>query len=270
MSEDFSPAALFDLTGTVAIVTGASGWLGRAFTLTLASAGASTLAVARDRVRLDAAIDGVPAEVRQRILTRACDVTGPDWPDCVAQFAAESGRLDTLVNNAHLGHGGSLRTSTPEDFRAALDISVVAASTAINAARPGFAASRAAGGRPSVVNVSSMYAVVSPDPGMYASEEGRNPPHYGAAKAALLQLTRYAAVELGPDGVRVNALVPGPFPQHPDTMDPGFVAELARRTALGEYGRPRDLAAALLSLVAPSAPFTTGSSVVVDGGWTVR
>lgn|GEM_PF-4574072 len=59
---------------------------------------------------------------------------------------------------------------------------------------------------------------------------------------------------------------------HLDTarMDPGFVAELARRTVVGEYGRPRDLAAALLFLAAPSATFTTGSTVVVDGGWTVR
>lgn len=270
MTEDLTPQGIFDLTGVTAIVTGASGWLGRTFTLTLAAAGATTVAVARNGERLTEAFADVAPGVRERIRTEVCDVATSDWPELVAHIADRQGRLDVLVNNAHAGSGGSLRTVADIDYHAALEVTVVAASRAVNAARPGFAASRALGGRPAVVNLSSMYGLVSPDPGMYATEETRNPPHCGAAKAALLQLTRYAAAELGLEGVRVNALVPGPFPQHPERMDPAFVTDLASRTVLGRYGTPRDLAAALLSLVAPSAGFTTGSTVVVDGGWTVR
>ena len=140
----------------------------------------------------------------------------------------------------------------------------------MEAGRDGFAASVAAGGSPSVINVASMYGLVAPDPAMYATEEGRNPPFYGAAKAALLQLSRYAAAELGPIGVRVNAITPGPFPQHPEQMDPAFLDQLASRTMLGRVGRPDDIRTAVLFLASPHSAFVTGSNIVVDGGWTAR
>ena len=115
-----------------------------------------------------------------------------------------------------------------------------------------------------------MYGIVAPDMAMYATEEGRNPPFYGAAKAALLQLTRYAASELGRDGVRVNSLTPGPFPAEAAQQNPDFVAELASRTMTGTFGAPEDIQTALLFLASPRSRFVTGSNVVVDGGWTAR
>ncbi len=201
---------------------------------------------------------------------RVCDVATTEWPELIAAVGAEHGRIDVLVNNAHVGRGGSLRTSTDEDFTEAWDLAVRATWRAMEAARPGLAASLAAGGSPSVINVASMYGLVAPDLGMYPTEAGRNPPFYGAAKAGLLQLSRYAAAELGLVGVRVNTLTPGPFPQHPDAMDPGFVSELARRTMLGRVGTPDDIRTAVLFLASPHSAFVTGSNVVVDGGWTAR
>jgi len=259
---------IFRLDGTVAIVTGASGWLGKAMTAALAEAGAHVVAVARNKTRLDAVVEPLRA-AGHSLDSLPCDISTPDWPAAVRRIAAERGRLDVLVNNAHIGRGGSLRQATAEYYREALELAVIAASEGINAAREGFAASIAAGGHPSVINVSSMYGLVSPDPGLYDTEEGRNPPFYGVAKAGLLQLTRYAAAELGPAGIRVNALTPGPFPQHPDTMDPAFVERLASRTVLKRYGTPDDIRAPLLFLASPWSGFVTGSNVVVDGGWTI-
>lgn len=251
---------LFRLDGAVAIVTGASGWLGTAITSALSSAGAHVVAVARDKSRLAS----LPAAE-----TASCDVTSADWPLLVRRIAEDHGRIDVLVNNAHIGRGGSLRQATPDDYREALELGIIAASEGINAARPGFAASVAAGGSPSVINISSMYGVVSPDPDLYSSEEGRNPPYYGVAKAGLLQLTRYAAAELGPSGVRVNAITPGPFPQHPSRMDPDFVSRLAARTVLNRIGRPDDIRTAVLFLASPHSAFVTGTNLVIDGGWTI-
>lgn len=262
------PGSLFDLDGTVAVVTGASGRLGPSIVGALAGAGATVVAVARDRARLDTALAGVSDG--GRVLPTACDITSSAWPALLHGVVEEHGRLDVLVNNAHVARSGSLRLATDADWTEAFDLAVRATATALNAARDALVESARSGGPASVVNVASMYGVRSPDPGMYDDEEGRNPPYYGAAKAALIQLTRYAAAELGPDGVRVNALVPGPFPGEatPDTAD--LLDRIAARTMLGRVGSPDEIAGAVLYLASRAASFTTGSTLVVDGGWTAR
>src|SRR5579864_7834961 len=87
--------------------------------------------------------------------------------------------------------------------------------------------------------------------------------HYGPAKAALLQLTRHLAAELGPEGIRVNALVPGPFPRQAEAE---FGKRLAARTMLGRLGKPGEIAGPLLLLASPASSFITGSALSVDGG----
>lgn len=257
-------ADLFRLDGAVAVLTGASGWLGASMVSALHGAGAHVHVVGRDESRLRTALGELPDDAR--ITLHACDVTTPAWPELLAGLD----RIDVLVNNAHVGRGGSLRTATADQFDEAFDLAVKASWAGINAARPGLAAAVAAGSSPSIINVASMYGVVAPDMSMYATEEGRNPPFYGAAKAALLQLTRYAAAELGAEGIRVNSLTPGPFPGEAAQANPDFVGELSRRTMTGTIGRPEDIQTALLFLASPSSRFVTASNVVVDGGWTAR
>lgn len=249
--------SMFDLTGTVAIVTGASGRLGPAMVTALADAGALVVAVGRSRERL------APL-ARDGVVLAPCDITSAEWPALIASVAADHGRLDVLVNNAHIGHGGSLRTATDAQWTEAWDLAVRATERGISAARPFLAESPVA----SIVNVSSMYGVVAPDPGLYGSEEARNPPYYGAAKAALIQLTRYAAAELAPEGIRANALVLGPFPG--SGIDPALEERIAARTMLGRVGSPSEVAGAVLYLVSPASSYTTGSVLTVDGGWTAR
>lgn len=253
---------LFGLRGATAVVTGASGWLGRQMASTLLAAGAQVHVLGRSEARLREAL-GADADA---LVLHEIDVTTPAWP----QWLGSLPRIDVLVNNAHVGRGGSMRTATAELFDEAFDLAVKAAWAGINAARPGLGAAVQAGSSPSVVNVASMYGVIAPDLAVYATEEGRNPPFYGTAKAALLQLTRYAAAELGPEGIRVNSLTPGPFPATAAQGDPAFVQTLADHTMTGTIGAPEDISTALLYLASPRSRFTTGSNVVVDGGWTAR
>lgn len=260
-----TPASLFDLTGTVALVTGASGRLGPTIVGALAGAGAQVVAVGRSEEALRSRLDGIP-----RVTSVSCDVTTPDWPAVVQDVVAQHGRLDVLVNNAHVGRGGSLRTSTDGDWSEAFDLAVRATERGINAARDALAASATAGGPASVINVASMYGVRAPDLSIYETEEGRNPPFYGAAKAALLQLTKYAAAELAPTGVRVNALVLGPFPGERTEANAGLLDRIAARTMLGRVGEPEEIAGAVLYLASRASTFTTGSSLTVDGGWTAQ
>ncbi len=262
-----SPKNLFDLTGCVAVVTGSSGWLGTAIVGALAGAGAHVVAVSRDGTKAAQALEhltGGPGEVE----IRSCDITTEDWATLVATVSSEHGRLDVLVNNAHVGRGGSLRLAVEADYREAIDLAIVASSSGINAARAGFLASVAAGGSPSVINISSMYGLVSPDPRLYDAEESRNPPFYGVAKAGMLQLTRYAAAELGPLGIRVNAITPGPFPGPGAQQDGAFIGRLGTRTMVGRVGRPDEIRTAVLFLASPASSFITGSTIAVDGGWT--
>ena len=114
-----------------------------------------------------------------------------------------------------------------------------------------------------------MYGVVAPDSRIYARPEQASPAHYGPAKAALIQLTRHLAAELGPEKIRVNALVPGPFPRAAVRADdPAFADRLGSRTMLGRTGEAGEIAGPLLFLASPASSFVTGTALAVDGGWT--
>jgi len=155
----------------------------------------------------------------------------------------------------------------PADFAATYAATVGTAFETVRAALPALTQAAAANGDASVINVSSMYGQIAPDRRLYDSPEQQSPFHYGPAKAGLEQLSRHLAAELGPKKIRVNALVPGPFPKG-GKMPPGLEDRLAGRTMLGRIGRPEEIAGALLFLAAPASRFVTGASLHVDGGWT--
>jgi NAD(P)-dependent dehydrogenase (short-subunit alcohol dehydrogenase family) len=118
-------------------------------------------------------------------------------------------------------------------------------------------------GEASVINIASVYAAVSPDARLYDTQEGQSPFHYGPAKAGLLQLSRHLAAELEPHRIRVNALVPGPFPNRPPAE---FGARLASRTMLGRLCQPSEIDGPPLFLASLASSFITGSALMADGG----
>jgi NAD(P)-dependent dehydrogenase (short-subunit alcohol dehydrogenase family) len=262
-------AVNFGIADKVCIVTGGAGHLGSAMASALAEAGAHVWIVSRNQTNC-ARLAGQLADSGLRAEAFAVDVTKPhEIKNLISVIGDRHGRLDIIVNNAHGGGPGTMEQSDMSKYVQAMELAVGAAATFVNEARSLLAAAAMREGDAAVINVSSMYGMVSPDPRIYGTSGLNNPPHYGAAKAGLLQYTRYAACHLAPLGIRVNAISPGPFPRDVICQqDPAFCEILAERVPLGRIGRPQDLAGAVVFLASPAARYITGVNLPVDGGWT--
>ena len=251
----------FSLAGRVALVTGGAGRLGTPICRGLAQAGAKVLINGRDGAKAES----LAAELRQLDHSAQAlpfDVTDHDR---AADIVGRLDRLDILVNNAAPIQTGSIETVAPSAFASASAGIVEAAFTLTKVALP---LMRVRGG--SVINIASMYGTVSPDPQIYGSSGLNNPPQYGAAKAGLIQLTRYMACHLAPDLIRVNAVSPGPFPPRDRLAreQPDFLRALELKVPMRRVGRPDEIAGVIVFLASDASSYVTGANIPVDGGWT--
>lgn len=271
--------ALFSLEGKTAVLTGASGFLGGAFADTLLANGARVVVIGRSDRLNERAHAWAQRFGAHRVAAHQVDMYDLDaFGSVLDSIAAGEERIDIVVNNAHeLGPAtgfnvpdGGLDDASFDQWMRNLTGGVYWAALTVQKLGRRMQAARAG----SIVNISTMYAVVAPSPQLYAGTKFMNPPGYSASKAALLSLTRYIASFWGPYGIRSNAILPGPFSNTEDTganavaEGDEFLSRLRARTALGRIGRPHELAGALLFLASDASSFVTGQTLIVDGGWT--
>lgn len=251
---------LFDLTGRVVIVTGASAGIGAHLVRGLAGSGARVVAAAR---RLDR-LETMAADIGESVLPVACDVgVDADRARLIEQAVAGFGAVDGLVNNAGISGSGvpAARQST-EEFREVLEVDLVAPFDLAKRVLPHL---RERGGG-SIINVTSTAAVVT---------TGATIPQaaYCAAKGGLAHLTRELAMQWGRYGVRVNAFAPGFFATEmtaPMTSADGKPPEwLAGRQAIRSVGTAEDALGIVTYLLSDASRFVTGQHVAVDGGFTI-
>ena len=238
----------------VVIVTGAGSGIGRATAIKFAEAGAHVLGIGRRRDALDTTRRAHP-----RISVLAADIREPRAPQAIVDAALDRwNRLDVLVNNAGATAVMPLAEVVADRITDLLDLHVVAPSLLASAALPHL---RQTGG--SIINISSTYGH-RPAPGAA---------HYAASKAALEQLTRCWALELASDGIRVNALAPGPTESEalsvaglPEQVVNQIKHDEVNRIPLGRRGDPDEVSAWVLRLADPAAAWLTGQVLTVDGG----
>lgn len=261
------------LDGKSALVTGSTGFLGSSISLALASAGAFVFMTGRDKASLEKLNHKVKeAGGHGRVLV--ADLGNQDEVSSLIVIlkreTAEEG-LHIIVNNAHPTSllGGA--KSREQNIKSSLSLSVNLISYLIEELSPQLLQAVEHSGDASVINIASMYGTVAPPPELYQDNPFKSEPWYGAAKASVLQLSRYYASFLGRDGIRVNSISPGPFPKT-DLRDnfPEFIERLSEKVPLGRVGRPEELAECCVFLASKMSSFVTGHNLAVDGGWTAR
>lgn len=257
---------LFSLDDRVAVITGGLGQLGRQFTDVLTAAGA--------RVAVLDVHDAMTADTERRLHVRADVTDGASLERAITQVEACWGTPHVLINNAALdsppdapaGANGPFEGYPLDLWRRILDVNV----TGVYLSCQVIGGRIAAAGRGSVINVGSIYGLVSPDQRIYeyrrqAGDEFFKPAAYAASKSALLNLTRYLSTYWAPQNVRVNSVsFAGVF----NNQDPAFLREYIKRVPLGRMARPDEYNGAILFLASDASSYMTGANLVLDGGYT--
>jgi gluconate 5-dehydrogenase len=250
----------FDLSGQVAVVTGASAGLGLQMARAFASQGANLVLLARRKSLLEQNAKDINAEFGVEVLPIECDITKTEQVINAVNLTMERfGRVDILMNNAGTGAVAPAEEITDEQFKHELDIDLFG--TFVCAREFGKRMIEAGYGR--IINIASMYGLVG------NLIVGSSP--YHAAKGGVVNLTRALAAEWGKHGITVNSICPGYF--YTDlttkTLDSDYFQDIAKRSIpMARYGKSGELDTCALFLASPASTYVNGQNIAVDGGYT--
>lgn len=255
-----------NLNQKVILVTGGYGYLGKAITESLLAHNARVFVLGRDKNKFYKAFE-TNKNLDENLFFEYCDISETESIKNAFSNISQKNTVNTLINNAVYLSGQSPEKMTDEDWTRGIDGVLNSVFRTIREIIPYFKTT----GEGKIINVSSMYGMVAPDFSVYdESPNFLNPPHYGAAKAGVIQLTKYYASYLGKWNIKVNAVSPGPFPSKKVQENREFINELKQRTCLDRIGQSEDLAGIFTFLSSDASNFITGQNFTVDGGWTSK
>jgi NAD(P)-dependent dehydrogenase (short-subunit alcohol dehydrogenase family) len=250
---------IFDLSGRVALVTGGSKGIGKAIARIFAEAGADLMICSRQEDHLRAAAADIAQAADVRVEYVVADMSRrEDVPRLAAAAVDRLGQVDILVNNAGFNVPQAIDEIRDETWDHLVQLNLTSCMALTRAVVPGM--KQRGWGR--VIQISSIMGL--------ASTAQRSA--YSATKSALLGLARAGALDLGPFGITVNCIAPGPIATEMpmSILSDQQKASFAGRTALGRWGRPEELAGTALLLASEAGSYITGAVLVVDGGATIK
>lgn len=259
---------LFSLNNKNAIVTGGYGHLGKGMVATLLSFGCNVIVAGRSKEKY---LNAFAHYTGNNLHFQKIDIMSSESIEkCFSKVHENFGNIDILINNAHTVKGNSQVNMSDDDWNYSMEGVVGSVHKAIRSVIPYMKEQKSG----KIINITSMYGIVSPDfESLYKGvncEKYTNPPHYGAAKAAMIQLTKYYAVLLGKENIHVNAIAPGPFPNITvQKENDQFIQRLSGKNPLNRIGKPIDIAGVTILLSSSASDFMTGQVLQVDGGWTI-
>lgn len=253
---------IYSIEDKVIIITGATGYLGSAMVEHLHASGAKVMVLSTKLEKSKALCQtlSIPS-------THAFEVNVDNEASikqCFTNIYAIFGKIDVLVNNAYFGVNKRYDDYSKEEWHESFNGTVISMDTTIKLVVPYMAKNNT--GR--IINISSMYGMVSPNPDAYPKEEMINPLSYGVGKAGVLQYSKYMAMSLAKDKITVNSVSYGPFPNVNNIDDKVFLDNLAKKTMVNRIGKPEEVTSAVYFLSLDESSYITGQNIVVDGGWT--
>ncbi len=249
----------FDLTGKVALVTGGSQGLGKAMARGYAEAGADIVISSRSEDILKPALAEILEGTGRKGIYIVADMTSrPEVVKLAETAVAKMGRVDILVNNAGSNTPQAIDVIQDEDWDRIMELNLNSIMVLTRALVPQMKARK--WGR--IIHISSIMGIVS--------KAGRNA--YSVTKAALIGFAKASALDLGPFGITVNCICPGPFLTDlpGKLLSPAEKAEFAATTALNRWGAPEELVGPALLLGSDAGSYITGEALVVDGGYVSK
>ncbi len=251
----------FDLTGQVAVVTGASTGLGVQMAKALANQGANIVCLARRKEKVDTNAAEIASAYGVNAIGVKCDITNTSAVEAaVDEILEKMGRIDILINNAGTGAVAPAEDITDEQFMNEVNIDLAGT---FKMARAVAKKAMIPAGYGRIINIASMY-------GLVGNKIAPATP-YHAAKGGVVNLTRALAAEWGEKGINVNAICPGYFetPLTKETLESEFFQEYARTMIpMARYGKEGELDTAAIFLASPSSSYVNGLICCVDGGYT--
>lgn len=255
---------LADLKGKTALITAGGGYLGMAMSECLAELGSNVILASRDKAKCEKQAKILEQKFSIKAIGLEVDITKThSIKELEIAISKEFGNIDILISNAAMRRKNTLDSMNVPDWLFDMEHCLNGVFYLINEFIPHLKATKGC-----IINIASMYGHIAPDYRIYNKPDYTNPPSYGAAKAGVIQLTKYLASFLSPYGIRVNAISPGAFPYGFTNEDSEFMNNLSSKAMLNRIGKPEDLKGAVMLLASDLGQFITAQNICVDGGWS--
>lgn len=253
---------IYSIENKVIVISGATGYLGSSMCEHLSMSGAIVIVLSRQLEKAQKLCESINIPINQAFEINI--LSNESIINCFNRIIETFLKIDVLVNNACVVKPVNFYKHSREDWKVNFEGSVISTDMMTQEALKYMIPNQ----KGKIINISSMYGIVSPDESIYENEESVNPVAYGVGKAGIIQYTKYAAMKLAKYNIYVNSISYGPFPNLQKVKDQNFLNNLSNKTFLKRVGLPKEVTSAIYFLSLDENSYMTGQNIIVDGGWT--